>query len=219
MTKVYYAVLFERTLLGDAVDALLNVAAVAGVEGHVRITIPYTRTDTARNRLVSAFMQASESPHDTLVMLDADHVHPPDIVKRLARYPQGVVGALAFRRSAPHDPCWFVRAPDGRLRQPAEFEVGSLYECDAVGTGAIAIKRWVFERLAAEHGPAFFKYEYLDGGFSPSEDIYFARICEEAGIRHHVDTGLETPHIVNHAIALADWQAQMVNKPELVTEE
>ncbi len=66
-----------------------------------------------------------------------------------------------------------------------------------VGGGAIAIQRWVFERLM-EKGFAwpYFRLVYLEGSVDqPGVDMYFGAICEEAGIPHYVDCDLVTPHL------------------------
>lgn len=215
---VYWAVLLERTVMQEAFDSLLDVAAYCATRGFIRITLPYTRTDAARNRITRAFITCGNNPHNTLVMLDNDHIYPVDVVERLAQRPEaeGVIGALAFRRGPPYDPCWFVREGE-YLRRPAQWDCGAVYECDAVGTGAIAIKRWVFDRLteAGFHWP-YFRYEYPEGlNFNPTEDMYFARICEEAGIRHHVDTALEIPHITTKLITQETWEREYQRRMEL----
>jgi hypothetical protein len=215
--QVYWAVLMERSVQQDAVSALLDVAMTAGAAGAMRIGLPYTRTDQARNRIAAAFLTAAQNPNDTLVMLDCDHAHPPDIVPRLAAREEGVVGALAFRRSPPHEPMWFVRHRDGRLMAPGEYEP-ILYECDAVGTGAIAIKRWVFDKLVEQGTEYFFKYEYCEGGYSPSEDMYFAGLCEKAGIKHHVDCSLVTPHLATLHVNDQTWAMYRAGHSEILME-
>ncbi|NBS37158.1 MAG: anthranilate phosphoribosyltransferase, partial [Actinobacteria bacterium] len=49
--------------------------------------------------------------------------------------PHEVVGALAFRRSKPHDPCFYRLNEQGHASDiPLSFD-GSLVQCDIVGTG------------------------------------------------------------------------------------
>lgn len=222
-TAVFWSVLMERSVQQEAAQALLDVAMTAGQMGATRIGLPYTRTDMARNRIVQAFRQAAVSPDDVLVMLDCDHAHPADVIPRLVAdvggENLGIVAGLAFRRSHPHDPLWYVRQPDGRLLNPAGFEPG-LYRCDAVGTGAIAIQRRVFDRLEEiYHEPFyFFRYEYLDGELSPSEDIYFCGLCEKVGIPCHVDCSLVLPHLRTVQVDGDTWAAYLAGHPNLVTE-
>ncbi len=197
-----FHVLFERAMLQEAVSGLLNLGMRAGQLGYERIVMPYARTDCARNRGIQMFLEHTTDDHDTLVMLDCDHEHPPDIIERLVAHDVGVVGALCFKRGEPYSPCFFMRH-EGRLLAPGDWpEGGGLLQCAIVGTGAIAIQRWVFARLdQAGYTWPYFQYVYPEGSDEfPSEDVYFGRTCEEAGIPHHVDLSLTSPHCVARTI-------------------
>jgi hypothetical protein len=163
------------------------------------------RTDRARNVVVEAFLERSRNPDDVLVMLDCDHEHPYYIVDRLAGHPSehGVVGALAFRRYSPNDPVFFAFDEDGGMHSPEYWVRNGVYQCDVVGSGALAIKRWVFDRLEkVGFGFPWFQYEYPEKwGYDQSEDVYFARCCYQTGIKHYCDTGVEIPHLIR---AVAD---------------
>jgi len=223
--RIFWSVPLEREILIDAFRAFLEVAMHAGAFGALRIDLgrnPETgeviKADTAttRNRLCYSFLDASELDSDKLIMLDADHAHPPDIVPRLAIRPEGVCGALYFRRGVPHDPMWFMRRPNRQLNAPAEWGQ-FVYPCAIVGTGAIGIKRWVLDRLQQAGHEYFFKYEYPQGSLRrvPSEDIYFGHICEEIGINHHVDCSLITEHLKVERVNQKDWE---IHKPENIQE-
>lgn len=218
---VYWAVLLDKNVAWECVDPLLDVAAQAARNGYVRIAVPHTRTDTARNKIAQVFVDQTTAREDVLVMLDNDHAHPADIIERLARRPEGVASALAFRRSLPHDPLFYIRDDAGRLRQPAEWEPGTTYICNAVATGAIAIKRWVFDELtAAGYSWPWFRYEYPEGvAFHPSEDLYFAGLCEKAGIRQVCDTGLVIPHMTTAFVDQSTWAAVCAHDPTIVEQE
>lgn len=217
--NVFWGVLLERTLLGHAVDSLLDISHVNAHYGYTRISIPYMRTDMARNRMAASFLEVSRSSNDVLVMLDGDHIHPADVVTRLVCYdPEqvGVIGALYFRRGKPYDPLFFQRFEDsGGLLNPAEWEDGMVYQCTAVATGAIAIRRWVFEKLdAAGLGFPYFQYEYPENSdFSMTEDIFFALQCEKAGIPHFCDTSIQTPHLTVKTITKDDWDKYREENP------
>lgn len=218
--NVFWAFLLERTILGHAVDAVIDVSAISAVKGYTRISIPYQRTDMARNHIVESFLELAKDPGDVLIMLDGDHYHPMDINVRLASYGPdiGVVGALYFRRGPPYDPLFFKKVGD-HLRNPAEWEEGLTYKMDAVATGAIAIRRWVFEKLDAAGFPyPYFYYEYPeDHGFSQTEDITFAKNCQSAGILHHCDTSIITPHLAVKMITKDDWDRYREENPEIAS--
>jgi hypothetical protein len=207
--NVYWSYLAMPSMHELAASSLVNLAMRAGAAEFKRLVAPYMRTDVARNRLVSTFCELTSDPDDVLVMLDADHVHPQDVIDRLIAHNVGVVGALAVWRNPPYTPCFMFRANDGRLHAGAEWESDAvLIPCTVVGTGAIAIRRGVFDLLiAAGIEPPFFRYHYEDGMKNfPSEDAYFGTMCEAAGISHHVDVTLEIPHLTNNASDLSSWQ-------------
>jgi hypothetical protein len=214
--RIFWAVPLEREIMVDAFRAFLDVAMHAGAFGATRIGVPLGDTATTRNRLADTattrnrlcytFLDASELDSDKLIMLDADHAHPADIVPRLAVRPEGVIGALYFRRGEPHDPMYFMRREDRHLSAPANCRP-FVYPCAIVGTGAIGIKRWVLDRLQQAGHEYFFKYKYPQGSLkrTPSEDIYFGQICEEIDIKHHVDCSLITEHLNVVKVNREDW--------------
>jgi hypothetical protein len=216
---VFWSVLMERSIQELGVRSLLQIASVNGALGYKQIMTGYARTDVARNKIVKVFLEQTHDPNASLVMLDCDHNHPVDIVKRLTQYPDeiGVIGALAFRRGQPFDPCFYIRTEDG-LVCPVDF--GGVMKGAAVGTGAICIKRWVFEKLSASgwHYP-YFRYEYGEGDEKynadfPSEDMVFARACEDRGIAHWCDTSLITPHLTTAEIDQESWLQYLQDNPD-----
>ena len=217
--NIFWAVLLERSIQEWAVQSLLNVALDAGGIGAKRMILPYMATDAARNRLVRAFCEMTQEPDDVLIMLDCDHTHPQRILQMLARHKVGVVGALAFMRHPPHNPCAFVRGKDGKLHAMATWEqADGLIECSIVGTGAIAIKRWVFDRLAkAGMEPPYFRYEYNNDKQHRTEDMYFGACCEAANISHYVDIGCEIPHLTTGEITHDSWSEWLNDNPDQMT--
>ncbi len=181
--------------LPHADDVFYNFWAIAQ-QGTPAMRMPYGRTDVVRNR---AAMNLLRSSFTHILMLDADHIHPEDIVQRLCRWvllnPEiQVVGGLNFRRGEPYDPCCFLLGKDGKLYPPAEWSQG-LIQVDALGTGSILIAREVFEQLEP---PWFFnKYDKVWEDAWPGEDIGFSEKCREAGIKMWVDTTTTSPHMID----------------------
>lgn len=197
--SVWWSILSERA--GAANDQCyishLQVAMSAGQHGYSPILMGYARTDYARNELCKNFLQVSKRDDDLLIMLDGDHKHPGNILEKFAAEDPklGVVGALAFRRGEPYDPLFFIRSEEGSLGSPLDFEMGPVYRCAIVSTSAISIRRWALLELEqAGYTWPYFRYEYPTNLALPSEDMYFGRICEQAGIWHHVDTSIVIPH-------------------------
>jgi hypothetical protein len=202
--EIIWAVLPERN--GAANDSCylnhLAVASRCGKNGYSLISGGYARTDLARNNMCKTFLEMTKHDNDLLVMLDTDHKYPLDVVEMFAKNDPalGIVGALAYRRGEPYDPLWFVRH-NGQLLTPVEYDMGEVYACAIVSTSAISIRRWVLVDLTRKgYLWPWFRYEYPTTNDMPSEDMYFGRICESAGINHHVDTRIEIPHSAYHFI-------------------
>ena len=144
--RVMVGVLPERNGVPSP-DILFDLIAIAQ-RGHPFVRIPYTRTDLARNSLAEHLLSEERFTH--LLMLDADHRHPHDIVERLSKWviedpSRQVVAGLAFRRGAPFDPCMYLEAGDGQVYVPDEWH--GLMPVDLAGTAAMLISREVFERI------------------------------------------------------------------------
>lgn len=199
--QIWYAVLKERSNYDISVEVTERTAYRAGARGYHPIFPRYGRTDITRQGIALAFLEHSKQPNDTLVMFDIDHDHPIEMIETLAAHDKPIVVPLMFRRGEPYEACAFIKDSAGGLHHLAEFPQG-LFQMNCVGSGAIAIQRHVFTTLQARGHHWFWKYEYLDpepakglGARAPSEDLYFSKICDAAGIEMYVDTTIETPHM------------------------
>ena len=132
-----------------------------------------------------------------LVMLDADHAHPDNIVQRLLSLAlqdkeKKIISGLNYRRGVPYEPMAYVRKGEKLYRYEGDFDGESLYSVDAVATCAMLVHRSVFETIAAP----WFSENYdrcLEHVFS-GEDIYFCKKAKAAGYKIWVDSGLVSPH-------------------------
>jgi hypothetical protein len=210
---VFWSMLFERYVSGELVGMMQDISAAAALSGAMHINIIPQRTDMARNTAVKVFRKYSTDAADVLVMLDNDHRMPFDVVPKLASQVDAehqVVGALAFRRSPPYDPCYFKRSADGQGLDLAVNFASKLegpFLC--VGTGAIAIRRSVFDALDAAGMPwPYFRYSYHEGDEPQrSEDFEFSLLCEKVGIGHWVDTSFYIPHQTSRYVGYEDFVA------------
>jgi hypothetical protein len=216
--KIYWSMLMERSVPNVGALSAVRLAHQAGSAGYVYLAVPYARTDFLRCALVDRFMQLSSNPLDTLIMLDNDHDHPDNTLARLAAYDDyPVIGALAFRRGEPYDPCAFVRLEDGKLHAMAQWEPDRVYRVDVIGHAAVAIQRRVFLHLEAEgFKQPYWRYAYTDGTTNmPSEDMHFCLSCERAKVGQYVDCGLIAPHLTNGFITDQSWRAYLQDHPEM----
>jgi GT2 family glycosyltransferase len=134
---------------------------------------------------------------DYLIMLDADHAHPDNIVERLLTTALKnkeikILSGLNYRRGVPYEPMAYVRKGEKLYRYEGDFDGESLYSVDAVATCAMLVHREVFETVAAP----WFSDNYdrcLEHVFS-GEDIYFSKKVKAAGFKIWVDSSLTSPH-------------------------
>jgi len=211
--RILVAFLLERTIAyADLVfPSVVQIAA----QGPVILNMPYQRTDLARNK---AAIELLKSDFTHLLMLDIDHVHPPDIIQRLARWVLSdpkqfqVVGGLNFRRSEPYDPCAYKKGDDGTMWTIEWNEDTTLMEVDRLGTGSILIAREVFETIP----PPWFTNDYSQAWRDawPGEDIGFSKLCNQAGIKLWVDCTVTSPHITPALIDNHNWEHWRERNPD-----
>ncbi len=211
---VYYAILKERQGAANerSFDSLLNVVEHNARLGYVRMTVPYLSPAHARNAICQEFVKRAQDADDVLAMLDADHLYPQRIVEKLASHKLGVVGALATAKGDVPFTCFFKRDAQDDLCNLTEWEDGELVQGTVVGTGCIAIQRWVLDKL--NHcAPSWFRYLYGGYSFEPTEDMYFGYECEKAGIPHYCDTSLWIPHLTFVFTDPSCWREYLAEHP------
>jgi hypothetical protein len=114
---------------------------------------------------------------DHLLFLDDDQVFDPDLLERLLAHQLDVVGALVPGKHAPFLPYLGAGGPT------APTEAPGLLEVEATGTGALLVRRRVFEALE----PPYF--------WPPGEDVVFCRRVRELGFQIFVDTSVWVGHL------------------------
>lgn len=208
---------YPRVLLGVPLERTISHASQVfpqfmqiAAQGVAFIKQDYTRTDLARNRFATELLK-SDFTH--LLMLDLDHIHPVDIVQRLARWPMmnpeiKIVGGLNFRRSEPYEPCCFIRLEDGTLGAPAQWGE-QLMEVDYLGTGSILIAREVFEEIEPPWFYNIYEHEAKWTDQWPGEDIGFNEKCKKAGFKMYVDPTTQSPHLADKIISEGTFRDYM----------
>lgn len=216
--RILVAFLLERTI--SYADLVFPAVVQIAAQGPVILNMPYQRTDLARNR---ASMELLKGNFTHLLMMDIDHVHPADIIQRLARWvvkdpkKYQVVGGLNFRRSEPYDPCAYKIGQDGSMYTIAWEKEDEILEVDRLGTGSILIAREVLETIP----PPWFVNDYSQAWRDawPGEDIGFNKKCQESGIKMWVDLTVTSPHITPAIIDGNTWEVWKRNHPEMMVSE
>lgn len=171
------------------------------------------RIDYVRNRMV---MDLLASDYSHLLMLDIDHIHPPDIIQRLARWvildPNvRVVSGINFRRGKPFDPVFGNYNGQKKRMTTVEWDEG-LIQAEEVGAASLLVHRSVFEEMEP---PWFFNvYDNVWENDWPGEDIGFCRKLNAMGIPIHIDTTTTSPHITDGVITEQTFRDYMAANPQ-----
>lgn len=190
------------------VRSVVNAVAYAWSQG-LRVEdmgiMERTVVHWARNELVRHAMPLTsvhdEKPFTHFLWLDADHVFNRDLICHLARHfalPEvDMISALYFNRNKPYLPVAYVKDTNASpyTHYPLVDVPNCLCEVDAVGFGAIMIKRAVFEAM---EDPWF----DMKGRNNEScgEDMCFCVHAKQAGFRLFLDGQYKLGHFSDKII-------------------
>ena len=123
-----------------------------------------------------------------LLWLDDDHVFEADLACVLARHNLDMVSALYYARIGKILPVVYVKdeSGDGYKHFPIVEAPNCLFECDAVGFGAMLMRRDVLDRVPEP----WFTIDYKAG-----EDIAFCVRAKQQGIKIHCDGQYKLGHV------------------------
>lgn len=162
------------------------------------ILVPYARETLAKNALAMGA--------DYLFMIDDDMLAPPDLFYRLAANDKDICGALAFTRNPNHLPVVYslIEGYDPIVRQPYcrstvvhNYPKDTLFECDAIGFGAVLIKTEVLRKMET---PYFF------GMAETGEDVTFClKARRQAGAQVWMDSRIKLGHLSSPIIVTEDY--------------
>lgn len=156
----------------------------------------------ARERFAESVL---EMDADYLFMIDDDMLAPPDLFFKLAANDKDICAALAFTRNPDHKPVIYdvIEGNDPVTHQPyyinkfaMNYPRNTLVECDAVGFGAVLIKRKVIEAMKA---PRFM------GMMGCGEDITFCYKAKKLGFEVWMDTRIKLGHLGAPTIVTEDY--------------
>ena len=135
-----------------------------------------------------------EADEDWLLMIDDDHVFAPDLLTRLLSHEKDIVAALCLRRDEPYGPFCFEKEPTPGVYQPVNLHLhgpDELLKVRAVGTGAMLIRRQVFEKIA---DPWFTITD------SSGEDMRFCAEASRNGFEIYCDLGARIGHLTTAVV-------------------
>jgi len=177
--------------------------------GHTeRMVVDWARNDLAR-RATKKICEYTDEHFTHFLWLDDDHAFSPDLALWLAREDKDMVSALYFGRTDPHYPVVYVKDNSGdKYKHFPLLEVPtSLIEVDAVGFGALMMRRDVFKRVPEP----WFTVDYKAG-----EDIAFCVKAKEHGVKVYCDGRYKLGHIGPPPIVTEEtYLAAQKNNPDI----
>lgn len=141
-------------------------------------------------RAVKWFLEASKA--DYLLMLD-DDIIPPMNFMQLERHALDIVAAVCplYHLNVPQTPFDNAFKAVGDGYSPMESGMTGLQEVDAVGGGALCIRREVLEKVK----PAFVDHYDKWGVRILGEDFHFCRLAKIHGYKVFMDFDVRCDHV------------------------
>lgn len=167
-----------------------------------RMLTPLAREEAAK--------MALEHSMDYLFMIDDDMSCPDDLFERLWRHDVDIVAPLAFTRNYPHKAVLYKieEGFDNVTQTPYfinhwihKYPRNKLVECDAVGFGAVLIKRKVLEDMKE---PRFMSTN------ATGEDILFCHKARKLGFKVFMDTSTKLGHF-SHPVEITEEYVDRVH--------
>lgn len=175
----------------------------------------------ARNELVRAALPLKsihdDKPFTHFMWLDSDHVFERDLICQLARHytrpDVDIISALYFNRTKPYLPVVYVQDtnPNPYTHYPLVDVPNCLCQVDAVGFGAVMIKREVFEQM---DDPWF--HMTGRGGEHVGEDMSFCVHARQAGFKIFLDGQYKLGHFADKEIVTEKvYKAYLAENPDM----
>lgn len=164
---------------------------------------------------------------DWILFIDDDMVWQSDAILRLLKtrddligqgFEPDMLGALCFRRSAPHTPTLFFKHAAGPYNFMEEWE-DDVVEVDATGMAFCLIQVSAFEkiadtemppydvRVAGQRMPDFFRWHGSLG-----EDLRFCQDLKQAGGSIYVDTRVHIGHVAEKVVGHRDFLREVADR-------
>ena len=160
---------------------------------------PITYFFQSRVHVVEARTLAVEHAHendvDWILWLDDDMAPPPDLLERLFETGKQFVGAVAYKRDPPHEPCIYKIVEKTTEHIDPNPESGTVIEADATGFACLLMHRSVWEAVCQRTEGRPFTYRMGMG-----EDVYFCLQARAAGVQLYIVPDLVVGHVTDVAI-------------------
>ena len=142
------------------------------------------------NKLVEL---AQEKKASHIFFVEHDIVFEPDTLGRLLEQDKDVIAAPYSGRRLPREPLVYQKGADGELYMMSyDIWPNKPFKCYGIPTGCTLVKMGVFDKIAKPY--FFFEYD-KDGKMLMSQDIYFSKKVNEAGLEVWADPTINIVHV------------------------
>lgn len=178
--------LYDINVIKTIIDQLAFINS-----GHHAVTcnvVHNTLVHCARNEIAE---KAAENGFDYVFFVDSDCVIPPNALERLVAHDKDIVAGMYFRKTHPYAPVVYKENAHGSYDVILDYPKDQLIEVDGIGMGVCLIKTSVFKKI--EH-PFDALAATDDHPAINGEDLAFCKRAKSAGVKIHVDTGIQALH-------------------------
>jgi len=143
------------------------------------------------NKLVEL---AQEKKASHIFFVEHDIVFGPDVLGKLLDLDKDVVAAPYSGRALPRRPLIYQQADNAEELYMMSYDIwpDKPFKCYGVSTGCTLVKMSVFDKIEKP----YFSFEYTkEGKMKMSQDIYFSKKVNEAGMECWVDPTIDVVHI------------------------
>lgn len=192
--KLAIGMAVSDTIAYETVGALMGMFSVTRVKQLVFMMEAGCYVHHNRSKILNKAV-AQDCTH--LFFLDADMVCPPDTIMRLLAADKPVIGVHYNKRQ--HPPQTTVKMADLEGKAVGFYQKelpNEVFQCFAVGTGCMLIDLSVLNKIEK---PYFDLITDEDGLVTCSEDVWFCRKANRAGIGVWCDPTFKVGHIGDYA--------------------
>jgi len=177
-----------RTILVRTSDTIINTLKANPEAEHCFMNGVFVHEN--QNNLVEL---AKEKKATHLFLVEHDMVFEADTLGRLLEQDKDVICAPYSGRCLPREPLVYQKGADGELYMMSyDIFPKKPFKCYGVPTGCTLIKMSVFDKLEKPY--FFFEYD-KKGKMLMSQDIYFSKKVNEAGLECWADPTIPVIHI------------------------
>jgi len=191
----------------EYINSLLGMAFHAFVSKGVQIKLHLHEgcyVHQGRNNI------ASKCFSDYLLFVDSDMAFPVDGLNKLIEADKDIIGGLYYSRKAPNLPHVFNYDEAGKLNIFEDCPQDEIFECDAIATGFMLIKKSVLdafdEHLKKEPSDLPFNFKHVNG-VELGEDMAFCYRAKQLGFKIFCDPTIALGHVAKDVITRNNYLA------------